>query len=270
MSVIFGSRAWLGAIGHIVTAIAVLGLVTTPAHAMRVSPMVLELSPTGSGASGRIEVQNTTNANLAFETRVTRITFSEDGVATEVPADEDFLIVPPQGVLPPGGRQVVRVQWVGTQPLTASQSYYVSVNQLPVAIDRPDGSSGAGQLQIVYHMKALVVVAPRDAQPNVSAVAARATTIQVAATGDQPAQQRPGVEVTLRNTGARHAFMSGVTWRLDGRDTNGRPLRVDIPSAELGSLIGTGYVGPNGGQRLFRVPVPQAFGPESINVTFVQ
>jgi len=34
-----------------------------------------------------------------------------------------------------GGRQVVRVQWVGEPNLETSQAYYLWVRQLPVATD---------------------------------------------------------------------------------------------------------------------------------------
>src|SRR5688572_29272673 len=114
-------------------ALATLALMLLPlssAMAMRVSPMVLEMEANGSAAVARIEVQNVNQGNLAFETRIYRMTFDENGEVVETPADDKFLVFPPQGVLPPGGRQVVRLQWVGALDLAASESYYVSVNQL--------------------------------------------------------------------------------------------------------------------------------------------
>src|SRR5690606_41877658 len=85
------------------------------------------------------------------------------------PADDDFLIFPPQGVLPAGGRQVVRLQWLGPAEPDTSQSYYVSVEQLPVKLDPVANEQIGAQVQILYNMRALVVVAPPGAKPDVSA-----------------------------------------------------------------------------------------------------
>lgn len=94
------------------------------AWAMRVSPMVVELSTRGAGASARVEVGNVGSVPLPFETAITRLTFEDDGSITETPADEDFLVFPPQGLVAVNGRQMVRLQWVGAPDLEASQAYY--------------------------------------------------------------------------------------------------------------------------------------------------
>ena len=60
----------------------------TAAFAMRVSPMVVEMSSRGSDAVSRIEVQNVNPSNLAFETRIYRMTFDDKGEIIEAPADD--------------------------------------------------------------------------------------------------------------------------------------------------------------------------------------
>ncbi len=262
-------RAMWRAVG-IVVALALIAAATV-AYAMRVSPMVLELESRGTQAVGRIEVQNLNPGRLAFETRVTRLEYDENGNTRETPADQDFLIFPPQGVLPTGGRQVIRVQWVGNADLAASQAYYVAVTQLPVPLDEIQQGQVGAQVQVVYNMKALVVVAPPGAQPNVSAASVRAGMIQLPTPpgASAPPAPVPGVEITLRNEGRRHAMMAGVGWRLAGRDPQGQAIRVDITPDELNRTIGTGYV-PALGQRTFRVPLNAAFGPQPIQVSFIR
>lgn len=256
----------------IVAAIALLFVcMATAAMAMRVSPMVIEMSTSGTGAVARIEVQNLNQTRLPFEVRVTRVEYDERGNATETPADEDFLIFPPQGIVPPGGRQVMRIQWVGAPEIPASRSYYFSVNQLPVELEGQTGAQPAGQVQIVYHMKALVVVAPPNATPNVEAVSARAAEyVPTTPPGATPPPPVPGIEVTLRNTGRRHAMMSGLRWVVDGTNTAGRPQQVVFTLEDLNRIIGTGYVGPLNGVRTFRLPVPTAFGTGPIRVRFMR
>lgn len=260
--------------------------IAAPAYAMRVSPMVSEITATGSSSSARIEVQNMGSAALPFETKITRIDYDEKGEVKETPADEDFLVFPPQGLIPVSGRQVVRVQWVGDPALKISRAYYVSVNQLPVALDASKPENGAGaQLQIVYHMKALVVVAPKGAEPKVEVVSAKPVMVSVApptpkidpslSGGKQPeapkAVETPGVEVRLRNTGARYALMSGANWIIEGTGTDGKPARAQVTMAEINASVGVGYLAPAGGERTFQVPTGTAFAPgKPITIRFTQ
>ena len=240
------------------------------ASAMRVSPMVVEMEARGTGAVARVEVQNINQVPLAFETRVFLMTFDEKGEMVETPADDRFLIFPPQGVLPAGGRQVVRLQWVGEPDLAASQAYYISIQQLPVAFEAKPKDGLAAQVQILYNMRALVVVAPPGAKPDVKAKSAHQLTYQppAAAGSDKLPPMQDGVEITLRNDGRRHAMMSSFGWRLEGIDTKGQKLRVDIAPEELNRAVGTGYV-PALGERTFRVPVP-GFGTQPIKLSFIQ
>ena len=253
-------------------AIALIVVVPAVAEAMRVSPMVVEMGTSGTNAVARVEVQNLNRGNLPFETRITRLTYDQNGNATETPADSDFLVFPPQGVLPQGARQVIRLQWVGGTEIPASQAYYLSVNQLPVTLGPGEHGQTAGEVQIVYHMKALVVVSPANAQPDVRATAVRQIEYQPPApSADAPLPPKvSGIEVSLRNEGRRHAMMAGLRWIVEGTGRDGRRLRLAIPPEDLNRLIGTGYIAPLGGTRTFQIPLSEAFGPGPITVRFAQ
>lgn len=249
---------------------AAFSAVALPAWAMRVSPMVVEMETRGTNAVARIEVQNINPGSLAFQTRVFRMTIDENGKMIETPADDQFLIFPPQGVLPGGGRQVVRLQWVGNPDLAASEAFYVSVEQLPVKLEPGETDTIAAQVQILYNMRALVVVAPPGAKPDVSAGSVRQVNYQPPAPpgSDVLPPLQDGVEVVLRNEGQRHAMMANFGWQLVGTDREGKYLRVDISPEELNRAVGTGYV-PALGQRKFNLPVP-GFGSGPIALTFKQ
>ena len=254
----------------LLTVFSVLTALATPALAMRVSPMVIEMESRGTNATARIEVQNVNPGNLAFETRVFRMEIDAAGKITETPADEEFLIFPPQGILPAGGRQVVRLQWLGPAEPDTSQAYYVAVKQLPVQLEPSTTDSVGAQVQILYNMRALVVVAPPGAKPDVTATAVEPTFFRAPAlpgTAEEPPMLE-GVAITLRNEGRRHAMMANFTWQLVGTGTDGKFLRVDISPEELTQAVGTGYV-PAQGERTFRVPVP-GFGPGPIKLSFKQ
>ena len=264
MFALLGTRRWRA----LAAALVLIWAPLSAAYAMRVSPMVVEMSSRGTDAVSRIEVQNINPSNLAFETRVYRMTFDDKGNVVETPADDMFLVFPPQGVLPPGGHQVVRLQWVGPAEPPTSEAFYVSFNQLPVTLEPGKTDTVTAQVQVVYHMKALVVVAPPGAKPDVTAASVKPITYQ-----PDPSQSGaqlppgPGVEITLKNGGRRHAMMSAFGWRLEGTGTDGKPLRIDISAEELNRAVGTGYV-PALGERTFRIPVVAAFGPAPIKLSF--
>jgi len=238
--------------------------------AMRVTPMVLEIDSRGANASARIEVQNINKGNMPYQVRILHVEFGKDGSIIETPADDKFLVFPPQGALPPSGRQVIRLQWVGDAEIASSQAYYVAVEQLPVPLEPGSQDGLEAQVQVLYNMRALLVVAPPGAKPDVSPASARQLNYQPPAlpgATDLPPMQ-DGVEITLSNAGRRHAMMSNFGWRLEGKDREGKYLRVDVSSDELMQAIGTGYV-PALGERSFRLPIP-GFGPEPIKTTFIQ
>lgn len=251
---------------------AIIAGIAGVAEAMRVSPMVIEMSSKGSGATARLEVQNLNSSQLAYETRITRIDYDSEGKMVETPADGDFLVFPPQGLLAPKGRQVVRLQWLGNPDIPASRGYYVSINQLPVKLEQQEGAAPGAQVQVVYHMKALVVVAPPNAEPNVEVVSARPVMIEPRPdpVSKQPAKgpSEPGVEVTVRNTGARYAMMAGARWTISGKDIAGKPLTVVLSQEDLNREIGAGYLEALKGQRSFRVRTGTTFGAGPIQVRF--
>jgi fimbrial chaperone protein len=250
-----------------------IGSISGAAYAMRVSPMVVEMTTSGVNSTARVEVQNLNSGNLPFETRITRIDYDADGNQHETPADGDFLVFPPQGLLPQNARQVIRVQWVGGADLPASRAYYLSVNQIPVKLAPQDDSGSAGaQVQLVYHIKVLMTVSPPNAKPEVAFVSARPVMIAPKAvpgsTAAPTGPATPGIAVTVKNTGTRYAMMAGSTWTIDGTAAGGKPLHIVLKEEDLNQLIGAGYLAPLGGQRTFEIPTETAFGNQPIKVRF--
>lgn len=252
------------------------------AWAMRVAPMVSELTTTGAGSTARIEVGNIGSAALPFETRITRVEFDENGELVETPSDDNFLIFPPQGLVPVGGRQVVRVQWVGEPDLDVSHAYYLWVRQLPVDTEPTvDESGGAVSVSVLYTMKALIVVAPSGAQPNVQIVSVAPAMVtppvpdvDPALTDGQPIaapKAEPGIEIVVANTGRRYALMSGATWIIAGTKVDGTPFNLTLSGQEVAQTVGVGYLAPAGGRRTFKLPTGAALDPaKPVTVRFAR
>ena len=81
-------------------ALAVLAALafSAPALAMRMSPMVAEISVSGAGLQRAHRRRQRQRAQpMPYETHITRVEFDENGALHETPADDDFLVFPPQG-----------------------------------------------------------------------------------------------------------------------------------------------------------------------------
>src|SRR5262249_42708652 len=105
---------------------------SVPAAATTVSPLNIEMPAVGPTARAHIEVTNTSTDPIAIEPTVTQMTLDEHGKAQHVPSAQDFLVLPPSALIPPGGVQTFRVQWLGGPDLPQSRSYMVAMNELPL------------------------------------------------------------------------------------------------------------------------------------------
>ena len=251
---------------------SIFGAVAAPSSGMNVSPMVIELTSAGASSTARIQVLNVLAQPLPYEVRVYRIEFGPTGEIAETPADSDFVVFPPQGVVQPNERQMVRVQWVGG-PLDSSRGYYVAIDQLPVPLDpsKIDKQKASVNVQVVYHMKVLVTIAPPGAEPKVSVESARPVMVappKVEGIAQPDAAPVPGIAVTVVNSGKRYAMMAGATWTIDGKGLDGKPLKVVLSKSDMGQILGAGYVPALNGRRTFDVPTGAAFANAPITVKF--
>src|SRR5690606_5057517 len=142
--------------------------------------------------------------------------------------------------------------WVGEPDLAASQAFYVSVEQLPVSLEPAVTETGAAQVQVLYNMRALAVVAPPGPEPNVSATSVRQVNYQPPA--DARSQKLPAVhaaaELSRPSVGRGPAMTSACGGRLGGTDTAGQGPRAEISPAERTQAVATGSV-PALGERTF-------------------
>jgi fimbrial chaperone protein len=253
-------------------AVVAFSLMLIPvAKAMRLAPMVAEMSTSGSGATARIEVGNVGSRAMPFETAITRVEMDSEGRITETPGDDDFLVFPPQGLVAVNGQQVVRVQWVGP-PLEQTRAYYLAVKQLPVETDPtaiPDTQS-AISVNVLYTMKTLLLVSPRGVTPDVKVTSVSPTDVTSPQPEIDPAlpvtelptpTSTPGVKVEVTNQGGRHAMMSGATWIIEGTTVSGEAFSRRLSGTEVSQMVGVGYVPAGGGRRVFDLPLGVALDP---------
>jgi len=207
-----------------------------PARAMSVSPVYLDMVSTGPRSRADIRVVNRAKRPLPIEAVVSRVTRSSDGAEIVQRDSGDFLVLPMQAMIPPGGSQILKVQWLGHPLIEESRAYRISINQLPVA--QPGAKTA---VQIVMNLAVIVNVAPPEGQPALELVDS--------GTGKSRDGKRVPT-VTVRNPSKVHARLPHATLQL-----NGGGWRKALPPGTLQSLIGIGTVMP-GQTRTFTLPLP--------------
>jgi len=205
------------------------------AHAMSVTPVVVEMASAGTHSRASLQVVNNGAAPLPVEIEISRVELGPNGEQSLKPAGGEFLVFPAQAMVPPGATQVFRVQWVGEPNLAMSQSFIFSVNQLPVKLKKP--TSG---VNVVFNFATVVNVAPVQGQRHLSLVSSSVAR-------DKAGRNRPALVIS--NPGNVHAKLSDATVKLQSGNWS-RTLKPD----EIKQVVGVGLVQPQR-QRRFLLPV---------------
>lgn len=222
--------------------------------AMRVHPLLIEMESVGRTSSATLSVGNEGANKLPVEVAVERLTLDENAQASYSPADDDWLIFPPQTIIPPGGQQNFRLQWLGEPELAQSQSYHVVVKQVPVAL--PEGQSG---IQLVYNFRALVNVAPPGVKPEL--VVLESTIVK-------DKDDQPRIALLLENKSPAHGLLTKHEVKLKLTDAQGKTLwKYQLLRDEIFQRIGAGLVQPDN-KRRFVLPLdlPETAGNIGVKV----
>jgi len=237
------------------TALAAAMLASSPlVKAETVQPVVIDLSPTGSGMSQTITVENTFTQPLPVELRVEELTFDQAGLHGTGKDSGDLLIFPPQAIIQPGQTQSFRVQYIGDPALARSKHYYVTVAQLPVQL--PQGQSA---IQILYNFQVLVSVKPAGAK-------AQLKIAQSEVARDDKGQAVAAI--TLTNDSPAHGYLSKGRLRIVERDRSGKEVfRRTLAGPEIQQTVGFGLVGAGQTRRLL-IPVQLPTSEGTIDAQF--
>lgn len=233
-----------------VVGIAVMVLMPIAIEAARVAPMMVEVSPSGRGSVARVELTNPAQTEFPVEARVFRGVITEAGEVELTPADDQFLVFPTQVVVPARSQQVFRIQYVGEPNLATSEMYYVTVRQVPVALN-----PGQNRLQIVVNFNVLVNVIPPGTRAQPVVESAEPSVRETVA----------GVQVRVTNRGTRYFNAGLLAWTISGRAVDGTEVSLRRTPTEMSRTIGVGVVAP-GRTRVFFVPTERPMAPGSVRV----
>ena len=139
------------------------------ASALRVSPLYVELETSGTRSSFTMQISNPEDVDVPVEVYVERIIVGRDGVELSAePADDDFIIFPPQSVLPANGRRALRVQYIGDGELAQSAHYRLVVSKVPVELEAGSTDEFTMGINFVIRFGVTVNVTPLGATSNPS------------------------------------------------------------------------------------------------------
>src|SRR5262245_20233973 len=218
------------------------------ATAMSVTPIQVEMTSTGGAGRSQITVSNDSNEPLPVEVGIQKMSLEEDGERQLSNAGDNFLVFPPQGMIAPGSSQVFRLQWVGEPVVAQSESYLLSVNQVPVKL--PAGKSA---VQIVMSFGVIVNVAPPQGAPSLAVVS---TGVEA----DKKTGKRYPT-ITVENPTNIHALLPQSTIALSGGGWS-----HTMSPIELSEKVGIGLVQP-GKKRRFVLPVEMPAGVSSVQAS---
>lgn len=190
------------------------------AYAHEVQPIRNFVNVGEGQRDGVINIRNTRNSDLPIEMAVFRRVVEEDGTQTMVPADDDFLIFPPQMVIPQGASQGVRFQYLGDPTLTQSVAYVIEAQEVPVV---PEGFSG---IITVYNVGSAVYIQP--ARPR-----AELAISNISRDGDI-------VRFEVRNIGNDYSFLT-----LNAMELNFGGERFTLEAETVNEIIANPIVPPN-------------------------
>lgn len=249
--------------------IATLGFGVTASDAARVTPMTIEMTPTGRGSTARIEVTNSENRDLPMEVRMYRGDVNEAGELTLTPADDRFVVFPPQVVIGANQQQVFRIQYLTDGPMTRSEVYYAAVSQIPV-----DLAPTSSRIQVVMRFNVLVNIVPEGTRADPVITFARPVRRDVEIPPDRslPTEQQQartevqqGIEVRVENRGTKYFAAGRIAWTLSGTGPDGAAFSETRTAGNMGDAIGFGLV-PPGGARIFFVPTDTLLTEGTVNV----
>ncbi len=202
-------------------------------RAYEVTPMRVFLQPDRGQNSATITINNIREEPLPVEIQVLRRVVAANGEQVFEPAEEEFIIFPPQVQIAPGQSQAVRIQFVGELEEVA-EAFVVQVTEVPV-----NKLEGTG-IQFTYNFGVAVYVQPPQARSRLAVGEAAAT------------------DGTLRfkvaNSGNDYGFLTGqaLEYRLGA-------LRVTLTPDELSGMVSNPIV-PPGATREFAFPLASTPG----------
>ena len=208
-------------------------MLTQQTSALQMNPLSVVVKPTGGGTKQTFKVTNESAKPIAVQFSVTtRQQINNKEVRK--PADRDFMIYPPQTIIPAKSTQKVRIEYLGAPNVKKEKAYRLIAEQVYVSLEKKK-QTGINML--------MTLVGALYVQPN-----GTKSNVQVRAV------QRHGnkLAVTLSNSGTKHQLMRYAVLTL----RNGGKV-ITVKGRDLIGLEGNNVLA--GATKRFFIALPKGF-----------
>ncbi|HTI99467.1 MAG TPA: fimbria/pilus periplasmic chaperone [Dongiaceae bacterium] len=223
-----------------------LGLALVSARAFTLTPISATLAPAGHGAAASFRVENSSSNRVAFQITMITREMDEDGNETYEPATNFFTVFPPQGIIPAGQRQNIRVVWKGPTEVTNELAYRIVAEELPVTLDPEQNES---RIKLLVRYMGTVYVTPRRAKAELQLVSLTKVAPGTAGTNNYV--------LTLRNAGTAHQGLKNPVLKI----TAAPGAVTTLDAAQLDTVTGQNILARH--TRHFPVRLPEGFTADS-------
>ncbi len=237
-----------GVVGVILIACAVWGAL--PVAALSFGPLVQEFSGSGRSAKRVFRIENNGETPIAVQIQMKHREVATNGDETLTDAEDEFVVFPPQMVLRPGEKRLIRVQWLGDPTPKQQLTYRIIAEQLPVSFE--EKKTEGSRLQLLVRYEGSIYISPAGAKSRLAVTGVPRTS----------PEGEPLLFLVFANTGTAYQVMSGLQLTLRSK--------VDDSSIALTSDRLKGISGENvlaGRERHFTIPWPSGLtmGPLEVS-----
>jgi fimbrial chaperone protein len=227
---------------------------SVPTLAFKLLPISRTFTPSGAKATQSYEVINDTQERVAVIMSIGERQVSLVGQETLKPADDDFIVYPPQILLGPNQKQTVRITWIGDPNPAKELSYRLIAEQLPIELVEPETQSKhpTGQIRVLMKYAGSLYIRPENAQADVVLDTVEAI---------KDAQGTEQLVVTFHNQGTAHLHLKQLRLHLQ---TQGKT--ITLQAKQLGEMDGANIL--PGAKRRFVIPRPAELPSGAVQATF--
>ncbi|MCH8104862.1 MAG: molecular chaperone [Proteobacteria bacterium] len=214
-------------------------LLANHAHAYKLIPLSVEMTPFGPGARQSFRIENPSDVPIAIELKMFSRSMSPNGQDILVEAEDDFIIYPAQAIVMPGRTQAIRVQWIGKTSLKQELAYRMITEQLPVSFD--EEQADGGRIKLLVRFIASVYVVPRNTRADV-----RVTRVS----NIRDNEGNNSIEIILSNHGTAHALLRQARITLVSGES-----KIELTPTQLPMMTSQNVLA--GHHRVFVIPRPK-------------
>jgi fimbrial chaperone protein len=225
-----------------------------PAFAFKLLPISRTFAPAGSGATQSYQVVNDSDAPLAVQMSVVQRQMDLAGKESYQPADEDFLVYPPQILLQPQKTQTVRVTWLGDPQPAKELAYRIIAEQMPINLEKPkdNQTQPVGQVKVLLRYLGSLYIRPTNVKPDLVLETAE---LQKGKNGTNE------LAINFYNRGTARAALKNLKLHLVGQGAT-----VDLQPEQLKEINNAVILAGN--KRRFVMPWPNNLPVGSVTATF--